>query len=165
MAERFRGQSTHKIDAKGRVSIPALFRRVLEAEDPDWTDGLEANLLIFYGDASRNCLEVYTQAAVNRMDTLIDALPKGSKERRKLEKTFYGNSFPSSIDNTGRLVLNAALREAAGLKSDAYFLGVGETFEIWNPEIYKADEDDDGEVDFFALVETADRAERAARAE
>ena len=36
-ARRFRGESVHKVDAKGRVSIPAAFRRVLEDGDPDWT--------------------------------------------------------------------------------------------------------------------------------
>ena len=36
MGRRFRGESHHKVDAKGRVSIPASFRRVLEAGDPNW---------------------------------------------------------------------------------------------------------------------------------
>ena len=35
MARRFRGESVHKVDAKGHVSIPAPFRRVLEEGDPN----------------------------------------------------------------------------------------------------------------------------------
>ena len=40
MVRRFRGEGLNKVDSKGRVSIPALFRRVIEVCDPAWTDGL-----------------------------------------------------------------------------------------------------------------------------
>lgn len=165
MTERFIGRSTHKVDAKGRVSIPAAFRRVLEAEDPGWKDGLPTNLLIFYGDTSRDCLEIYTQAGVNRMHDIIEAFPKGSEKRRALEKRFYGKSVPTTIDDTGRLVLNAKLRGIADVTSEALFLGAGETFEIWNPaaiEGSEAEEEDD--VAFYDLLAEADQAARAARA-
>ncbi len=136
---------------------------MLEAEDPGWTDGLAANLLIFYGDSSRDCLEVYTQSGVNRMHAIIEALPKGSEKRRKMEKRFYGKSVQTTIDETGRLVLNAKLRAVANLQSEAFFLGVGETFEIWNPSADHGGDDED-DVDFYALVAEADEAARAAKA-
>ena len=46
MSRRFRGESIHKVDGKGRVSIPAAFRRVLEEHDPDYALGLNPNLII-----------------------------------------------------------------------------------------------------------------------
>ena len=49
MTRRFRGESIHKVDGKGRGSIPAAFRRVLEEFDPEWTLGLNPNLIIVYG--------------------------------------------------------------------------------------------------------------------
>lgn len=164
MTERFIGESTHKVDAKGRVSIPASFRRVLEAEDPNWTEGLPANLLIFYGDSKRDCLEVYTQSGVNRMHRIIEAAPKGSEKRQLMQKRFYGKSVQTTIDDTGRLVLNAKLRAVADLQSEAFFLGIGETFEIWNPSADHGGDDDD-EIDFYALVAEADEAARAAKVE
>ena len=46
MARRFRGESLHKVDGKGRVSIPALFRRVIEVCDPNWHEKLPPELVI-----------------------------------------------------------------------------------------------------------------------
>ena len=46
---RFRGEAENKVDSKGRVSIPAPFRRVLEEGDPDWSNGVNPNFVIVYG--------------------------------------------------------------------------------------------------------------------
>ncbi|MCK8484787.1 division/cell wall cluster transcriptional repressor MraZ [Aliiroseovarius sp. S2029] len=137
MARRFRGESHHKVDAKGRVSIPALFRRVLEAGDPDWTEGLNPNLVIVYGDKRRNFLECYTIEAIDEVDQQIADLPRGSVERRALERMFNGQSLPTTVDETGRLVLPAKLRQKIGLENEAFFIATGDTFQIWKPETYE----------------------------
>ena len=49
LARRFRGSEEVKVDAKGRVSIPAKFRRVFESCDPDWETGRRPQLVIVYG--------------------------------------------------------------------------------------------------------------------
>lgn len=139
MARRFRGEGLHKVDAKGRVSIPALFRRVLEASDPDWTDGLAPNLVIVYGLERQKYLECYTMEAIEEVDAKIAALPRGSKNRRLMETIFNGLSFPTSVDETGRLVLPAKLRDKIGLKKEAYFIASGDTFQIWDPDMYAAE--------------------------
>ena len=102
MARRFRGESHHKVDSKGRVSIPALFRRVLEQGDPNYTEGLNPELVIVYGDHRRNYLECYTISAIEEVDAKIDALPRGSMERRMLQRLFHGQSFPTIVDDTGQ---------------------------------------------------------------
>ncbi|WP_372604658.1 division/cell wall cluster transcriptional repressor MraZ [Actibacterium sp.] len=140
MARRFRGESHHKVDNKGRVSIPALFRRVLEAGDPDWTDGLRPQLVIVYGDHRRKFLECYTIEAIDEVDGKIADLPRGSIERRMLERLFHGQSHPTEVDGDGRLVLPQKLREKIGLENEAFFIASGDTFQIWNPETYERDE-------------------------
>lgn len=142
MAHRFRGESQHKVDAKGRVSIPASFRRVLEAGDPAWTEGLNPELVIVYGDHRRAYLDCYTMAAIEEVDAQIDRLPRGSQSRKVLQRLFHGQSFPTSVDETGRLVLPAKLREKIGLTHEAFFIAAGDTFQIWKPEAYKAEEAD-----------------------
>ncbi|MEM9350728.1 MAG: division/cell wall cluster transcriptional repressor MraZ [Pseudomonadota bacterium] len=140
MTRRFRGESHHKVDTKGRVSIPAHFRRVLEAGDPSWTDGLNPELVIVYGDHRRKYLECYTMEAIDEVDAKIDALPRGSRERKILQQLFHGQSFPTNVDETGRLVLPAKLRQKIGLESEAFFIAAGDTFQVWKPETYEAEE-------------------------
>ncbi|WP_299557825.1 division/cell wall cluster transcriptional repressor MraZ [uncultured Sulfitobacter sp.] len=140
MSRRFRGESQHKVDAKGRVSIPASFRRVLEANDPNWQNGGTPELVIVYGDHRRNYLECYTMAAIDEVDDKIDALPRGSMERKMLQRLFHGQSHPTTVDETGRLVLPAKLRNKIDLEGEAFFMSAGDTFQIWKPETYETEE-------------------------
>ncbi|TMV07907.1 division/cell wall cluster transcriptional repressor MraZ [Ruegeria sediminis] len=140
LARRFRGESHHKVDSKGRVSIPASFRRVLEAGDPNWQSGGNPELVIVYGDHRRKFLECYTMEAIDEVDAKIDALPRGSMERKALQRMFHGQSFPTNVDETGRLVLPAKLRDKIALEGEAFFIAAGDTFQIWKPETYETEE-------------------------
>ncbi|MEM6408466.1 MAG: division/cell wall cluster transcriptional repressor MraZ [Pseudomonadota bacterium] len=153
MAQRFRGESVHKVDSKGRVSIPALYRRVLEAADPDWTEGLQPNVVIVYGGANQNYLECYTQEAIAEVDSKISKLPRGSKRRRILERIFNGQALPTQTDDTGRLVLPAKLREKIGITNEAQFTASGDTFQIWAPEAFAKR---DGDLEEFIAMEGED---------
>ena len=141
MVRRFRGDGHHKVDTKGRVSIPASFRRVLEAGDPTWSEGKAPELVIVYGDHRRKYLECYTIDAANEVDAKIDRLPRGSIERRMLEKLFNGQSLLTTVDDTGRIVLPAKLRQKVEMGAEAYFIASGDTFQIWKPETYEEIED------------------------
>ena len=140
MGRRFRGESHHKVDTKGRVSIPASFRRVLEAGDPNWQSGDSPELVIVYGDHRRKYLECYTMEAIDEVDAKIDALPRGSMERKMLQRLFHGQSFPTNVDETGRLVLPTKLRSKIDLDKEAFFIAAGDTFQIWKPETYETEE-------------------------
>ncbi len=158
MARRFRGESVHKVDAKGRVSIPAAFRRVLEDNDPDWTEGLTPTLVIVYGDKSRSFLEGYSMTAMEEVDERIADLPRGSRNRRLLERMFSGQAVTMQVDETGRLVLPPKLRDKIGIKGEAFFIASGDTFQIWEPGTYEAqatqfeDLSDEFDADFDPLI-------------
>jgi transcriptional regulator MraZ len=141
VARRFRGESTHKVDAKGRVSIPASFRRVLEENDPDWIGGLNPNVIIVYGDKSRDFLEGYSIASMEELERKIEALEDGTPKRRYMERVFSGQSIQTQVDETGRLVLPPKLREKIGITNEAYFIGALKTFQIWQPEAYQSQTD------------------------
>jgi len=147
VVRRFRGESHHKVDTKGRVSIPASFRRVLEAGDPNWTEGLNPELVIVYGSDKRQYLECFTMEAIEDVERRIEKLPRGDKRRKALQRLYNTQSILTSVDETGRLVLSAKLRDKLDLTGMAFFAGNGDTFEIWKPETYEVEMDADLEAD------------------
>jgi MraZ protein len=126
------------VDAKGRVSIPAAFRRVLEECDPDWYDGVNPNLVLVYGDERRKFIEGYSMTSMQEVDEKISQLRRGSRERRMLEMMFSGQAVQIQLDETGRLVLSPKLREKIGITNEAFFIASGDTFQIWAPDRYEA---------------------------
>lgn len=168
MMRRFRGESVHKVDQKGRVSVPAPFRRVLEEGDPDWAQGLNPNLVLIYGMPSGNCLEGYTVEGAARLDDKVSRLPTFSRQRRALERLLNTQSVYAQVDENGRIVLPQRLRETFGLETEALFAGMGEHFQIWAPDAYRADMAAiDGwraglgpDEDPFALLDAMDREDR-----
>ena len=140
MFRTFRGTSLHKVDRKGRVSVPASFRRVLEVRDPGWNAGEEPRLVIVFGSSTRLFLECYTIEAIMEVEERIARHPRGSTARRLLERLFHSQSLEATVDLTGRLVLPAALRKKIGIDSEAQFVAKLDTFQIWNPRTYQ-DED------------------------
>lgn len=142
MAELFLGESLNKVDGKGRVSIPAPFRRVLDESDPTRDPGTRARVVINYGDPRKKYLECYSKTAFAETARAIMALPRGSQERAMLTDFVIAKSHETDIEPDGRLVLPAVVREKIGLgvNSEALFLGAGDTFHIWNPETHAAAE-------------------------
>lgn len=139
VARIFRGEFNLKVDAKGRVSIPASFRRVLEAGDPDWREGQRPKFIIMYGDHRRKFLECFSMEAINEVDEQILALPRGSEERRVLERMTSGQSHQAEVDEDGRIVLPPKAREKIALDGEAVFVASSDTFQIWKPETYEAE--------------------------
>lgn len=139
MARRFRGESVHKVDSKGRVSIPAAFRRVLEEGDPDWVPGNNPNLVLIYGLHGKSCLEGYSIKKMEELDDKISDLPDFSPERVALERTINTQAIYAQVDENGRMVVPARLREMIGVTSEATFAGMGDRFQIWEPGAYAED--------------------------
>ena len=165
MKGRFRGEGVHKVDQKGRVSVPASFRRAIEEEDPDWGPGVNPTFVLIYGMPSGHCLEGYTMAGAQALDDKVARLPSFSKHRRALERLLNTQSVYVQIDENGRIVLPQRLREKFGLDSEAYFAGMGAHFQVWAPDAYAADmaELDDWRADLaedddpFAALDAVER--------
>lgn len=123
------------------MSIPAPFRRVLEAGDPNWKSGENPNLVIVYGGKTRRYLECFTMDAIADVESRIMKRGRGDPRRKAMSQLYITQAVDASVDDTGRLVLPKNLRDKIDLSGVAYFAGNGDTFEIWKPETHEAEMD------------------------
>ncbi len=120
----FKGTYRHRIDPKGRLPVPAVFRRAL---------GEELRVVVTLLD---QCLAVYPPSEWARLEEQLAALPTFSKPVKALTRLLASRAADCEIDVQGRVLLPTALREAAGLGRDAVVVGVLNRFEIWSPETW-----------------------------
>ena len=85
VSEAFRGEFYQKVDSKARVSIPAAFRRILEAEDPASGDS-RPRVYMVYGGKNRNFVECYSRSGADALAARIDAMELGSVDRDRAER-------------------------------------------------------------------------------
>jgi transcriptional regulator MraZ len=128
--DRFVSTFTNKIDAKGRVSIPAPFRAVLER------DGYAGGVYC-YPSLDAPALDAGGERLAQKIDGLLAGLPDYSDERDELSVALYGDVQVLSIDGDGRIVLPQSLRTHAGIQSEVTFVGLGDKFQIWAPERFE----------------------------
>jgi MraZ protein len=133
----FIGEHTFKVDGKGRVSIPADFRRELEEGDPLASQTGRPRMVIVYGHDAQKQLQVYTYNDYRALAAEIAQMPRGSQRRKIMQSLILNKARPTEVDSDGRLVLPQVLRDKIGLDGTAYFGGMGETFEIWKPETFE----------------------------
>ena len=161
MAEAFRGEFYQKVDAKARVSIPAAFRRILEADDPATAEFPRPRVYLVYGGKTRNFAEGYSKAGADALAADIEAMDLGSKERTRAELNLISRSVMVEIEPDGRIVLPPKVREKLGLLADdlaaggeVAFAGFTNRFRLYRRDAYDAEiaEDDDDETDPLTLV-------------
>ena len=123
--DRFLSHFTHRLDAKGRVSIPAPFRQVLTK---DGFDGVYA-----YPSLDAPALDCGGAALLREIDALLATMPPYSPARDAFATALLGTSEILKLDSEGRVVLEERLKSALGLKDEAVFVGQGHKFQIWEP--------------------------------
>lgn len=130
MTKPFLTSVTNRIDAKGRVSVPAHFRAILTA------DG--ARDFACFESFQGRYLEGYTKDGMDAFAAKIETLQKYSATRDAFEYAVLGSVHELSFDSEGRVVLPQALMAYAELSEAATFVGLGDHFEIWKPESFAA---------------------------
>jgi MraZ protein len=123
--DRFVSNYTLRLDAKGRVSIPAPYRAVLAR------DGFAG--LYCYPALDQSAVDAGGNALLSEIESLIAQFPPYSGERDAFTLALYGTSETLRIDTEGRVILSDALRAHAGIADAVSFVGLGHKFQIWEP--------------------------------
>lgn len=122
----FLSTTVNRIDKKGRVSIPANFRSSLSSGG---TGGV-----ILFRSPVHECLEGFDPKFMEDISSRLDHFDMFSETQDDLATAIFGEAVPLSVDDTGRITLNAQLMEHANLNETAAFVGLGQKFQIWSPE-------------------------------
>jgi MraZ protein len=120
----FLNQYQHSFDDKGRLTIPAKLRD-LPAEGAFVVQGLDRNLMVL----PPSVFEII----YNRLMSMSMTDPSA----RLLRHIILGNALQVIPDGAGRILISSNLREYAGLMNEVVFVGQGDYFEIWSPELWQ----------------------------
>ena len=141
----FTGEYQQKVDGKGRMSIPADFRRVLEAGDPAAKEaGNLPGVYILYGPHLKGRLVAHTVESFSAIAAAIAAIqPKSqdeARQKRLAQVSLLGHAVRLDLDRDGRVVLPLRQREKIGLtEGEVVYLGLGDTFEVWPAATYASE--------------------------
>jgi len=134
---RFLGNIEAKIDAKGRVIIPSVFRKELLLY------GVES--LVLRKDVFQSCLTLYPETVWNeQMDTLRKRLSRWNARHQQVFRQFVADAELLPLDANGRILIPRRYTQLVGIEQEVRFIGIGDTIEIWrsgDKNMYMASDD------------------------
>lgn len=120
----FLGTFEVKLDAKGRLILPAKYR-----------DQLQGGLVITRGQ--EHCLYVFPLSEFERMHEQMRQAPLTSKDARAYQRVFLSGAVDDIPDKQGRILIPAILRKFADLKRELVVIGAGARLEIWDTHAWE----------------------------
>ena len=124
----FTSEYTCKLDAKGRLVLPARMKASL----PNI-----ASEELFMREGFEPCLELYPLVEYKKIYSKIAGLNEFNAEYRKLQRNFFRGSTTVELDASGRLLVPKTMLQYAQLNKDVIVVGMGNRMEIWNPDMYE----------------------------
>lgn len=122
---RFIGNIEAKTDAKGRAFLPAVFRKVMQAEG-------EENMVL-RKDIFQNCLVLYPESVWNaQLDTLRKRLSRWNSQHQQLFRQFVSDAETVTLDGNGRFLIPKRYLKMANIEQSVKFIGMDDTIEIWS---------------------------------
>ena len=128
----FMGTVVNKVDAKGRVSLPADYRAIVKTKESE---------IVCYRSLTSPCIEGGLEDLLDRLASeMEDALDFFSETQDDLTNLVFGDAKRYSFDSTGRIMLSEKLLKHAQIKDSAVFVGKGRKFQIWSPKNWEKEE-------------------------
>ncbi|HET8897348.1 MAG TPA: division/cell wall cluster transcriptional repressor MraZ [Rhodanobacteraceae bacterium] len=127
----FQGETAISVDDKGRLAIPTAYRDLVARVCGN-------RLVATYNPFESGCLWLFPQAEWERVRDEVNALPSVKAVHRNLQMKLVGAATPLEPDGSGRVLLPASQRTAAGIEKRAVLLGMGNKFELWSEQAHLA---------------------------
>jgi MraZ protein len=121
----FLGSYLHQLDEKGRIALPAAYRR---------NAGDDGFVLIH---ALEPALFLYPAATWSEVEERLSELRRRQPEVRNSILSLTANAVEAVPDKQGRILIPDRLQRAAKLSGEALIVGVLDKIEIWNPEVFE----------------------------
>jgi len=120
---------TNKVDAKGRISIPARFRRVVaEGDFPG---------VVIFPSFTAPCLEGVSMQRMEELAEMIDAeFDPFDETYGAFAHSILADAYELTFDGDGRVLFPEELLDHANIGDHATFVGLGKRFQIWEPTVY-----------------------------
>ena len=118
----------NKLDKKGRVSVPASFRSYLS--------NLGYNGVICYPSFNNSSIEACSQDRIEKISSAIDSLNPFEEKRDYFATSVLSESENLQFDTEGRVSISEKLLNHAKIKNNILFVGLGKTFQIWEPKTF-----------------------------
>lgn len=138
----FFGAHQHRIDAKGRVALPAAFREGFGEE----------KVCFIVPEQSQQCLTVYAADGFRDMVERLQAAKRAGRFTQRQLTNFMAAVSQSSIDSQGRIILPEHLRTFAGLDKDATLIGAANHVAIFPAEVHSPEAALDDLIDISDLL-------------
>ena len=123
--EQFIGNMDAKVDVKGRVFVPATFRKILQTT--------EDSRLILRKDIYKDCLVLYPlDAWNNELSKIRERLDEYDEDQRDFYLQFVSDSEVMEMDSNGRILIPKRYLQIADITNDIRFVGVNDTINIWS---------------------------------
>ena len=135
----FQGSALNAVDAKGRVSVPAFLRAVIEKRGAARTIVLAKHDSFPALSAYDPAFAAMRHAKLERLLEKEETSPDAELDYQRRNMMAFAATEETPYDTSGRIVLPPMMRRKGGIEDLALFLGTGETFQIWNPKLFLAD--------------------------
>ncbi len=122
----FCGTFEHTLDNKGRVSLPAKFRKILPEESLVLVPGPNGQLNLFTQEGFDEWVELL----------LNGDSPESDARKDQLVDYYYGASENVDIDSAGRISVPASQRALVGLEEKVLIKGARSHISIWSQEAW-----------------------------
>lgn len=142
----FMGEYDHSVDEKGRINVPARFRKALPPETRDtfiitlWVEG---------------CIAGYALDEWERVKSKLRTISAMKKRARQVRRLIVSRALEVAVDKQGRITIPRAMLDKVNITDRVKMVGVLERFEIWNPDQYERTIADSEEI-FDEVVEELD---------